>query len=329
MRTYLIIVALFTNTLAVAAAVDVPGASDPVGLPRVSGAQIIGARSSDYDLGIFMRAADGKKLEVTTAEGAYHRVLYLLPDGASSVAAQKNYQTALADLGVVEEVYRCVLDCNEHALSSALWTRDNLVDTPDYPKSLYLLGFRHVYSKGAYRYVRVKTERALLNIGVFSGTLTDKNVNKNISGRTLVVLDVVVEEAFEADLEFVDADKMIAQINDLGAIALYGIQFDTGKATLKAESDPTLAEITRALTASPQLSLYVVGHTDDSGALAYNQELSRRRADTVVAALQAAGVTAERLTALGVGPVAPKASNDTPAGRTLNRRVELVKRGLD
>ena len=71
----------------------------------------------------------------------------------------------------------------------------------------------------------------------------------------------------------------------------------------------------------------MVGHTDNQGGLDYNMDLSRRRAGAVVAALtEQHGIAADRLRPAGVGPLAPAATNDTEEGRSLNRRVELVKR---
>jgi len=70
----------------------------------------------------------------------------------------------------------------------------------------------------------------------------------------------------------------------------------------------------------------VVGHTDNAGALAGNIDLSKRRAASVVQALTTQyGIPAARLQAYGDGPYAPVASNDSEDGRSLNRRVELVK----
>jgi outer membrane protein OmpA-like peptidoglycan-associated protein len=70
----------------------------------------------------------------------------------------------------------------------------------------------------------------------------------------------------------------------------------------------------------------VVGHTDNIGALDYNIDLSRRRAEAVVVALTSQhGVARDRLRPSGVGPLAPAATNATEGGRALNRRVELVE----
>jgi OmpA-OmpF porin, OOP family len=95
---------------------------------------------------------------------------------------------------------------------------------------------------------------------------------------------------------------------------------------IKPESAAAVAEIARLLTNTASLSLHVVGHTDNVGALAQNMDLSKRRAAAVVAALTTTHkIAATRLHAEGVGPLAPVASNDSEAGRAKNRRVELVK----
>jgi len=112
-----------------------------------------------------------------------------------------------------------------------------------------------------------------------------------------------------------------------GHVEVPGILFDTGKATLKPESDAALGECAKLLAGSPKLAVYVVGHTDNQGGLASNMSLSAARADAVVKALVARfKVDAARLAPFGAGPYAPVASNAAEAGRAKNRRVELVAR---
>ncbi len=123
-----------------------------------------------------------------------------------------------------------------------------------------------------------------------------------------------------------DAAALGAGLKAEGRIAVYGIHFDTGKADIKPDSEPTLAEIAKMLKAQPALKLHVVGHTDNVASLELNLKLSKARAEAVVQALSVRhGVAAARLIPHGVGPVAPVASNDGEAGRAKNRRVELVK----
>ncbi len=108
-------------------------------------------------------------------------------------------------------------------------------------------------------------------------------------------------------------------------MALYGIYFDTDKAELKPESEPTLVEISKLLKADAKLKLFVVGHTDNVGTFDHNLKLSQASAAAVVAALtKKHGVAAARLTPFGAGPTSPVASNAAEAGRAKNRRVELV-----
>jgi OOP family OmpA-OmpF porin len=111
-----------------------------------------------------------------------------------------------------------------------------------------------------------------------------------------------------------------------GHVVVNGILFDTGKSDVKPESDAALQEVAKLLSASPALKVYVVGHTDNVGGLAANIDLSKRRATSVVQTLTTKyGVPATQLQPFGDGPYAPVASNDSEDGRSLNRRVELVK----
>jgi len=123
-----------------------------------------------------------------------------------------------------------------------------------------------------------------------------------------------------------DADALLGGLAATGHVAVSGIFFDTGKAELKAESQPALAEIGRLMAKQPSLMLFVVGHTDTVGSPESNLALSQARAEAVLQALvREHGVAAARLRPFGAGPFAPVASNDAEEGRAQNRRVELVK----
>jgi outer membrane protein OmpA-like peptidoglycan-associated protein len=103
------------------------------------------------------------------------------------------------------------------------------------------------------------------------------------------------------------------------------IQFDFGKDTIKPESGRILDDIATILKAHPEITrVRVEGHTDSIGTAAYNQNLSERRARSVVNALVARGVPAAELGSAGYGFSRPIESNATALGRAKNRRVEFV-----
>jgi OOP family OmpA-OmpF porin len=114
-----------------------------------------------------------------------------------------------------------------------------------------------------------------------------------------------------------------AQVDDRGCWVLSGVQFDTGKATLKSESIPVLNAVLDVLKQNPDLKVEVEGHTDSTGSAAFNETLSANRAKAVLEFLVSKGIDESRLSAWGYGSSRPAASNDTVAGRAQNRRVEL------
>ena len=122
-----------------------------------------------------------------------------------------------------------------------------------------------------------------------------------------------------------DASALGDSIEKSGRVAVYGIHFATGQATIEAGSEQTLNEIAKLLTTTSALKLRVEGYTDNVGQAAANQALSERRAQAVVAWLTAHGIDASRLAARGFGPANPVADNSSEEGRARNRRVELVK----
>ncbi len=138
-------------------------------------------------------------------------------------------------------------------------------------------------------------------------------------------LDIIEKKEMNQDV-VADASSLANSISETGKIAVYGIYFDTGKSVLKPESAETLKEISKLLKNDPVLKLFVVGHTDNTGTFDENMKLSIDRATAVVNALITQySANPANLKACGAGPIAPVASNATEEGKSLNRRVELVK----
>ena len=102
------------------------------------------------------------------------------------------------------------------------------------------------------------------------------------------------------------------------------VLFDTGSDVLKPGADAEINRVAQFLQGQSSIKLRIEGYTDSTGASSYNEALSRRRAEAVYQALVSRGVDAARLQAVGRGMELPLATNDTAAGRQLNRRVELI-----
>jgi outer membrane protein OmpA-like peptidoglycan-associated protein len=105
------------------------------------------------------------------------------------------------------------------------------------------------------------------------------------------------------------------------------VLFDTGKYSLRPLAREKLAKVAGIVSGHPGLRLDVEGHTDSVGGEEYNQRLSQQRGEAVRAYLTQEGMQSASVTARGLGETQPIATNDTPAGRQQNRRVELVISG--
>ena len=138
-------------------------------------------------------------------------------------------------------------------------------------------------------------------------------------------LTIVEREIMKQEM-VADAAAMGDDITNTGHVAVYGINFETGKSDINAESAEAISQISTLLKNNMTLKLYVVGHTDNVGSIESNLKLSEERARAVVNSLTANyGIAADRLKSYGVASLAPVASNDTEEGKAKNRRVELVK----
>jgi OmpA-OmpF porin, OOP family len=146
------------------------------------------------------------------------------------------------------------------------------------------------------------------------------------NGGEVYSLTVVEEAAMVQQVEFT-AMELAKILNEQGSVALHGILFDTGQATLRSESKGDLQSVGELLKQQPALRLEIQGHTDNVGAADLNRRLSESRAAAVKQYLVATfAIAADRLTTAGFGDSKPVADNKTEQGRAQNRRVELVKK---
>ncbi|MEN8166965.1 MAG: OmpA family protein [Pseudomonadota bacterium] len=118
-----------------------------------------------------------------------------------------------------------------------------------------------------------------------------------------------------------------AKVDSVGCaveIILDKVQFELNKGELTADSKDILDQVAASLNSRSDFqSIQVIGHTDSSGAAAYNQSLSEKRASAVADYLQSQGVDPAKLSSKGLGESQPIADNGTSGGRAMNRRVEI------
>jgi outer membrane protein OmpA-like peptidoglycan-associated protein len=102
------------------------------------------------------------------------------------------------------------------------------------------------------------------------------------------------------------------------------VTFEVNQSDIKPRFYDVLNSVVLVLKEFEKTSIHVTGYTDSTGSFEYNIKLSEKRAESVAAYFKAQGIHPARLFIQGRGPQDPVAGNDTPAGRALNRRVELT-----
>jgi outer membrane protein OmpA-like peptidoglycan-associated protein len=294
---------LLTITTATAQTRDVAGSRDYPGIGRFAGSVITGYVVKDFDAARMQAAAfrDGQPTDARRLEGRIFRIAYRTNPGPSILEVSRNFETQLAKAG-----FETLLACDTEACGAIPFTES--VDALPIPQ-MWVDGFNYRYFAGR------KSEGGR---ETYASVIVSQNNQEIYAQVTVAELGAIANK-------MVDAAAMAKGLGETGHIALYGIYFDTDKAVLKPESRPTLEQIAKLLTSQPQLSVFIVGHTDSQGAYEYNLDLSKRRAEAVAAELvKSFRIAQARLRTAGVGLLAPVGPNATDAGRALNRRVELV-----
>ena len=283
---------------------DIAGSRDYPGIGRFAGSVITGYQAKDFDA-VKLQAAgfkDGKPADARRLEGRVTRVAYRTGPGPSILEVSRNFELQLAKAG-----FETLLACDTDACGGIPFSEQ--IDALPAPE-MWVDGFNFRYYAG---------HKKDGNADVYASVVTSKN-NDDVTTQLVVAVVGAMEN------KMIDAAAMAKGLGDKGHIALYGIYFDTDKATIKPESAPTLAEMAKLLTGQPRLNVYIVGHTDNQGSYDHNMTLSRQRAEAVAAALAGSyKIVRARMRTAGLGFLAPVGSNASEEGRALNRRVELVE----
>ncbi|MFT4096478.1 MAG: OmpA family protein [Rhodoblastus sp.] len=119
-------------------------------------------------------------------------------------------------------------------------------------------------------------------------------------------------------------EEAVCQKQMVDELARNTIQFRTGSDEIRSESVTVIARLADVLKSCPKVKVEIAGHTDNVGEPESNKDLSLRRAQSVVRALETQGIAADRVSAAGYGEEQPVASNNTREGRAQNRRTEFV-----
>lgn len=357
-RTSLIVAMMATAAWAQETALprkDIAGASDSPALKRYEGSLILShlhQKFTDFTFPLSPLVDTGEKTEQSymeifkpkqkqTVEGELSRLIYLTPEGRSTLEVTRNYQDEIAAKGG-KVLYSCKgEECGGSAdLSARVPTGGN----EDTSLMMYFIDESKLQAKfddalgcsalpykiddqrffaasfpqgGADAYATVHTYRIAKSFTDGCARYTD---------RTIALVNVVEPEKREQKMVTVNAREMATALDTSGRVALYGIFFDTDRTDIKPESDAALAEIANMMKSNQDLNVLVVGHTDDVGNFDYNVDLSKRRAASVTRTLaDRYGIAIGRLRSFGAGMSAPTASNATEENRSKNRRVELVK----
>ena len=157
-----------------------------------------------------------------------------------------------------------------------------------------------------------KLDRAVVGgaIGAAAGGLIGHNLDR---------------QAAELQAELNDSRiRVVNEGNQLRVVMPNGILFATDSAAVQGSIQNDLYTVADNLNRYPNTRVEVVGHTDNTGSAAYNQDLSERRAAAVASILRSAGVSGGRIASYGRGESAPVASNLTADGQAQNRRVEIL-----
>jgi outer membrane protein OmpA-like peptidoglycan-associated protein len=303
---------------------DLAGGADHPLLSRYQESLLFMYGDENYGSADLVMSEAGKPV-LRKVEGKLSNKIYWAPKGRSPLEVFRNYQQALNAAGF-ETLFSC-----ETAQCEKLRVQNLISRLPRNAKwqkfSTYTDGIFDSGNQPGFHYLSAKKASPSGVVHVQIGLVGGSDNNKSIQGRVQQFMQIVESAQVETGKVLVDAKAIGNALRSEGKIALYGLQFDTNKASIKPESESTLGEMAKILKSDSALKVYIVGHTDNQGSVDINLPLSQKRAEAVVDALSKKyGIAANRLQARGVADFSPVASNGAEEGRAKNRRVEMVAR---
>jgi outer membrane protein OmpA-like peptidoglycan-associated protein len=313
------------------ACLPVAGAAMDLTLPP--GAERLGATGPVAgDLMIPTAAFDGSTVPAVIVEGQVSQSAWRIRDSAATTSELiAPLKQALLDAG-----YRLVFDCASDACGGFDF-RFALAVIPEPDMHVDLGDFRYFAASRdtpqGRAHVMLLVSRSSLNAFVqISEVVPDAplpvaGLTVSSSGALPKPPPAATPPVSSGDPVAVPAlgDSLATTLEASGGVPLDDLVFATGSSELGPGDFASLSDLAAYLAANPDARVTIVGHTDATGAQEGNVVLSRQRAQSVVDRLaRDYGVAAGRLSADGVGYLAPRASNLTDAGRAENRRVEAI-----
>ena len=292
---------------------DIEGGKDHPLISRFNGSVMEFYEHKNYDLYTIVLDfnEDGEASKVVDVEGEITRIQYSSSEDHSVLEIFRNYEIALKNAN-----FSISFSCSDKT-SAASWEFWYYI----YYGEINKLNTDWITpdSRMGYRYI------------VANGKINDKNIyvilfisSDDDYDWILTTMDVIEEKPMETGL--VTAAIIEKGLKISGHTILEGVYFDSGKSTLKIESDAALKNIAEYVNSSQDKKFFIVGHTDNTGNFASNMTLSEERAKAVMNELiNKYGVNADQLQAYGVSYLSPVSSNSSDEGKARNRRVEIVE----
>ncbi|MBD8563124.1 OmpA family protein [Oxalobacteraceae sp. CFBP 8763] len=257
--------------------------------------------NSDFD-SVYVLAGE----ELRRVEGKLMSREFMLSDLQWSVlAAHRNYEAALKALGA---------------------TRVDAIH-PMNEKFIERNGGRYqaIYDKMKLPYIGASTDENTPGFEQWLLRTPQTNIwfSFRVDGGEVGIM-TLEEKAMQQQVQALPAAQLSSALKKDGHVAVY-LNFDTDSQVIRQDSLAVIEEVVKLMQSEPGLKLRVEGHTDATGDATHNRKLSLSRAESVVKAVTAMQIAADRLSAAGKGPDQPLADNATEEGKAKNRRVELVR----